>query len=360
MTRAAWAEISTTALRHNLQRVRKAAPHSRIVSIIKANGYGHGSVRVARALADSDAFGVASIDEALELRAAGIKPPVLLLEGIFEANEVTIAQRENFLITVHHDAQIEMLESSGLKRPNAAHVWVKLDTGMHRLGYPPGKFSSAVRRLQSCDAVAPDFVVSSHLARADDRGSDATQNQIALFEQTVSGLNRPRSLANSAGVLAWPATHFEWVRPGIMLYGISPFVDSVGTDEGLQPVMTVKSKLIAVNHVSRGDSVGYGATWQCPEDMPVGVVAFGYGDGYPRHAPSGTPVLVNGIRVPMIGRVSMDMITVDLRTQPGARVGDFVTLWGDGLPVEEVARAAQTIGYELVCNIKPRVRIVET
>lgn len=359
MTRGAWAEISATALRHNLQRVRALAPRSRVVAIVKANGYGHGIVRVARALQDADAFGVASIDEAQELRAAGITAPVLLLEGVFEANEVPVAQRESFQVAVHHTVQMEMIERSGLTRANPIRAWLKLDTGMHRLGVAPSQFDSALARLRAIDGVAPDIVVMSHLAKADERNSDVTNRQADIFERVTHPLALTRSLANSAGVLAWPRTHFDWVRPGIMLYGISPFEDSVGIQEGLSPVMTVKSKLVAVNRFARGDAIGYGGAWVCPDDMPVGVVAFGYGDGYPRHAPSGTPVLVNGQRVPLIGRVSMDMITVDLRTQPNAQIGDPVVLWGDGLPAEEIARAAQTIAYQLVCGITRRVTVVE-
>jgi alanine racemase len=359
MTRAAWAEISAAAFQHNLRRVRASAPHSRMAAIIKANGYGHGIVRAARALSDADMFGVASIDEALELRAAGIRQSVLLLEGVFEAGEIPVAQREGFNVVVHHNAQLDMIERADLSSSQPLHAWLKVDTGMHRLGFAPAQFDSARARLQNCGGVAGDVVVMSHLARADERRSDATDRQTAEFERVTGALGTPRSLANSAGILAWPRTHFDWVRPGIMLYGISPFDDSVGTQEGLRPAMTVKSRLIAVNRHARGDAIGYGGTWTCPEDMPVGVVAFGYGDGYPRHAANGTPVLVNGQRVPLIGRVSMDMITVDLRTQSNAKVGDVVVLWGDGLPVEEIARGAQTIAYELVCGIKSRVRIVE-
>jgi alanine racemase len=334
------------------------APRSRVVAIIKANGYGHGFERAARALADADMFGVASIDEALELRAAGVDRPLLLLEGVFEANEVPVAQREGFAVVVHHAVQMEMIESAGLTRDRPIHAWLKLDTGMHRLGFAPSQLAAALARLRACDGVAGDIVVMSHLAKADERNSDVTNRQAESFERATSTLGLARSLANSAGIITWPRTHYDWVRPGIMLYGISPFDDSVGAQEGLQPAMTVKSRLIAVNRHARGDAIGYGGTWTCPEDMPVGVVAFGYGDGYPRHAPNGTPVLVNGRRVPLIGRVSMDMITVDLRAQPDAQVGDPVTLWGDGLPVEEIARAAQTIAYQVVCSITRRVKVV--
>lgn len=360
MSRGAWAEISTAALQHNLQRVRLAAPHSRVVCVVKANGYGHGISRAARALDGADAFGVAAIEEARELRAAGVTQPIVLLEGVFEADELPVVRAERFDVVVHHAAQLEWLERDAASATAPVRAWVKVDTGMHRLGFAPVQVQNVLQRLRACACVAAEPVLMTHLARADERDSEVTPLQAARFQAATHGLALPRSMANSAGILAWPQTHYDWVRPGVMLYGISPFADSVGEEEGLRPVMTVRSRLISVKRCRRGDAVGYGGTWVCPEDMPVGVVAFGYGDGYARHAPSGTPVLVNGRRVPLIGRVSMDMITVDLRALPDARVGDPVVLWGQGLPVEEIARAARTIAYEIVCGLTPRVRVVQT
>lgn len=359
MSRSAWVEINTSALRHNLKRVRELAPRSRVVAIIKANGYGHGIERVARVLRGTDAFGVASIDEAQQLRASGVTQPIVVLGGIYAGDELRIARREALDIVVHSSEQTELLRAATADGDAPVRVWIKLDTGMHRLGFAPLDAHAAIRCAHDCAAVTRNPVLMSHLACADEPASPVTEQQRVQFEAFTSGYPFERSLANSAAILAWPQTHYDWVRPGIMLYGITPFADRTGTQEGLTPVMTARSNLIAVKRLARGDAVGYGSSWTCPEDMPVGVIAFGYGDGYPRHAPPGTPVLVNGTRVPLIGRVSMDMITVDLRTQPGVRVGDAVVLWGQGLPVEEIARAAQTIPYELVCGITPRVRVVE-
>lgn len=359
MSRAAWAEINLSALRHNLLRARETAPRSRVLAIVKANGYGHGIVRAARALDGADAFGVASIDEAMELRSAGISQPVVLLEGVFEAGELPLAQQERLDIVVHNETQLEMLERAVLPSASRLRVWVKFDTGMHRLGFDNTRADEILRRVSACNNIAPDLILMTHLARADERAQEATPTQVACFERIAHGASYARSMANSAGVLAWPQTHYDWTRPGLMLYGVSPFPDNTATQEKLRPVMAVHSRLIAVNACRKGDAIGYGGAFVCPENMNVGVVAFGYGDGYPRHAATGTPLLLNGARVSLVGRVSMDMITVDLRSQPQARVGDPVLLWGDGLPVEEIAHHAQTIPYELVCGITQRVRVVE-
>ena len=356
MTRATRAVIDLSALRHNLAQTRRAAPQSKIIAVVKANGYGHGLMRVARALSGVDAFGVACLDEALALRAAEITTPIVLLEGFTLPEDIEQLARHDLQAVVHHDTQVQMLEAAASK-PLA--VWLKVDTGMHRLGFAPAVVPAMHARLTRCAGVAPDIRFMTHLANADDRGSALTVQQVALFEDTIRGFDGERSIGNSAGLLGWPECRSDWVRPGIMLYGVSPFAEASGAQHGLRPVMTLHSELIAVNHFRRGDPIGYGGIWRCPEDMPVGVVAIGYGDGYPRHAESGTPVLVNGRRVPLVGRVSMDMVCVDLRRQPRARVGDPVILWGDGLPVEEVAQHAGTIGYQLLCAVTQRVRFVE-
>ena len=357
MTRAAEARIDLPALQSNLQRVRQVAPSSRVMAIIKANGYGHGMLRVAKGLHAADAFGVASIDEAIALREGGISQPVLLLEGIFEVAELELVCRHHLAIVVHHGFHIDILENS--KVPAPVPVWMKIDTGMHRLGFPPQAVAKAWQRLKSCRNVAMPIRFMTHLADADNRHDKMTQQQIDFFDSTISGFEGERSIANSAAILGWPQSRVHWVRPGIMLYGVSPFNDSIGQDEGLQPVMTLTSKLIAINNFRKGHKVGYGGDWTCPEDMPVGVVAIGYGDGYPRVISADTPVVINGQRVPIIGRVSMDMITVDLRHLPSAKVGDTVMLWGKGLPVEEIARCANTISYELLCRVTQRVRFIE-
>jgi len=357
MSSAATAVIDLNALQHNLTRVRAAAPAARVMAVIKANGYGHGLIRIARALQQADALGVASLAEGIALRDAGIEQPVLLLEGVSEAAELSLAARQRLSLMVHHASQIELLEKTALD--DRLDVWLKVDTGMHRLGIPTDAFPAAWQRLQACACVADPVRLLTHLACADDRGSDMTPRQLALFAETIRGCDAECSAANSAGVLGWPDSHYHWVRPGIMLYGASPFIGDAGQDHDLQPVMTLRTRLIAINRFRKGDSIGYGATWRCPEDMPVGVAAIGYGDGYPRHAGTGTPVLVNGQRAPLVGRVSMDMICIDLRSVPTAAIGDEVELWGDHLPVEEIARCAGTIAYELLCGITMRVDIIE-
>ncbi len=324
-----------------------------MAAAVKAEGYGHGLVRVARTL-DADAFAVACLEEALILREAGVAQPILLLEGVFEAAELPPCARHGLEIAVHHPEQARMLEHARLERP--VRVWLKIDTGMHRLGLAPEAIPAVWRRLRDCPAVHPDTGLMSHLARADERDCDYTPRQLRTFEAATGGLPGERSLANSAGILGWPDTHFDWVRPGIMLYGASPFVDSLAPDEDLRPVMTFHTRLISIKRLRQGEPVGYGGTWICPEEMDVGVAAVGYGDGYPRHAPSGTPVLVNGREAALIGRVSMDMITLDLRRHPEARIGDSVVLWGQGLPVERIAQAAGTISYTLLCGVTARVR----
>ncbi len=356
MSRAIEAHLNLPAFQANLHLARRHAPGARVLAVIKADGYGHGLLRAARALDGADAFGVAAIDEALSLRAAGVGRPIVLLEGFFECAELAEIAARGLHTVVHHEWQLAALEAARLPAPLT--VLLKIDSGMHRLGFPPAEAPAAYQRLAACPAVA-HIQLMTHFACADERDNPATLEQLRCFSAATRGLAGARSLANSAAILQWPATQGDWVRPGIMLYGVSPFADTVGEGEGLAPVMTLRSRLISVRHCRRGDAIGYGGAWRCPEDMPVGIVAAGYGDGYPRSAVSGTPVLVNGRRVPLVGRVSMDMLFVDLRGQPGAAPGDEVVLWGAGLPVEEVARGAGTIAYELLCGVTRRVRFVE-
>lgn len=351
------AVIDRSALRHNLARVRVAAPGSRVLAVIKANGYGHGALRAAQALADADSFAVACIAEAEALRAAGITHPLVLLEGVFSAKELQWLALNRGECVVHTIEQLELLEGARTERPIS--VWLKLDTGMHRLGFPPADAAQVAERLRNCTAVS-ELRVMTHLACADARDDGATAQQLAAFDRAVAGVGAEHSIANSAAVLAWPDSHRHWVRPGIMLYGASPFPEAEGVEFGLRPAMTLRTQLIAVQARKRGDAVGYGASYVCPEDMTIGVAAIGYGDGYPRHAPTGTPVLVNGARTRLIGRVSMDMVCVDLRSQPTAKVGDPVVLWGRDLPVDEVARHVGTISYELLCRVSQRVEYCDT
>ncbi len=358
MSRAATARIDLKALGHNLRLARESAAHRWMVAAIKANAYGHGLVRVAQALDAADYFAVACIEEAMTLREAGITKPILLLEGVFEANELPLCSRMKFNVVVHHSSQVEMLEQADLDSP--VRVWMKIDSGMHRLGLDPAQAKPVWQRLQACDSVAAGIWLMSHLANADDRSDGYTLEQLETFAAAIKGLPGEMSLANSAGTLGWSATHLDAVRPGIMLYGVSPFWDSSGPEEKLQPVMTLSTRLIAIKRLHKGDSIGYSGIWSCPEAMDVGVAAIGYGDGYPRQIESGTPVLLNGRKASIVGRVSMDMLTVDLRQHPKARVGDPVLLWGPGLPVENIARAASTIPYTLLCGVTARVHFQES
>ena len=357
MARPTSATIHTDALRHNLSQVRHRAPNSRVMAVVKADGYGHGLERVARALTGADAFGVAALSDAERLRAAGLSQPIVLLSGFDEPDDLTQLRRLNVETVVHHATQLEMLEQAPAGDP--IRCWLKIDTGMHRLGFAPEYVREAHARLWGMPAVADDIVLMNHFASSDEFDKPQTREQLHMFAEATAGLPGVRSLANSAAVLGWPAAHADWVRPGGALYGISVVEGKPGIDFGLKPAMTLSTRLIAVNRIRRGERIGYSATWECPEDMPVGVAAIGYGDGYPRHAPAGTPVLLNGRRANIIGRVSMDLMTIDLRTQPDAKPGDPVVLWGVGLPVESIGTAADTIGYELVCSITRRVRFVE-
>ena len=357
MARPTSATIHTEALRHNLSQVRQRAPDSRVMAVVKADGYGHGLERVARALEGADAFGVAALSDAERLRSAGLSQPIVLLSGFDEADDLPQLRRLGVDTVVHHASRLEMLEQATAGEP--IRCWLKLDTGMHRLGFAPEDVREAHARLRAMPAVADDIVLMNHFASSDEFDNPQTREQLRVFAEATAGLAGARSLANSAAVLGWPAAHADWVRPGGALYGISVVAGKTGEDFGLRPAMTLSTRLIAVNRIRKGERIGYSATWECPEDMPVGVAAIGYGDGYPRHVPAGAPVLVNGRRAAIIGRVSMDLMTIDLRAQPDAKPGNPVVLWGQGLPVEAIADAAGTIGYEPVCSITRRVRFVE-
>ncbi|MDA8389689.1 MAG: alanine racemase [Gammaproteobacteria bacterium] len=349
--RPACAILDAAALRANLAVVKRRAPHARVMAVAKANGYGHGLVFVARALRGVDAFGVASLEEGLELREAGICEGICLLEGFFDPGEIGALIRFGLTPVLHEDYQIEALEACHLEGP--LDVWIKIDTGMHRLGFPPGRLPEIVARLRRIRLIRQAGVMS-HLAAADDQTSPATKRQITVMTDACGGLVK-KSLANSAGILCWPESHGDWVRPGLMLYGASPLPGQTGSELGLSPVMTLKSRLISVRTRDAGDTLGYGGTYCCPEEMPVGVAAIGYGDGYPRELAPGTPVRIHDRLAPIIGRVSMDMLSIDLRGIPGVRVGDEVVLWGKGLPVERIAEAAGTIPYTLLCGLTQRL-----
>ncbi len=355
MARATTVTIDLDALRHNLAQVRRFAPNSKVMAVVKADGYGHGLERVAQALEGADAFGVAALSDAERLRALGLHKRIVLLSGFDEPGDLAALRALDVDTVVHHETQLAMLEAEA-PAGTPLRVWLKFDTGMHRLGFPIAQASSVHARLRALSNVDPDILLMTHFASSDEFGSAQTSAQLGLFGASTSALAGAASLSNSAAILGWPQAHRDWVRAGGALYGLSVVEGKTGADFGLHPVMKLSTKLIAINRVLKGERVGYSATWECPEDMDVGVAAIGYGDGYPRSVPSGTPVLVNGQRVPLIGRVSMDLMTIDLRSAPNAHIGDEVTLWGPDLPVEEIAAAAGTISYELTCSITRRVR----
>jgi alanine racemase len=351
------ATIDHSALDHNLKQARKAAPESCIWAVIKANGYGHGMLRVARCLEDAEGFAVARLDEGLALRQQGITKPVLVLSACITADELRAAAQARLDVVLHQRQQLAKLPNT-VEQSSPLAVWLKVDTGMHRLGFEVEEVDEITTYLLQHPAVGPVHLMT-HLANADDPANPSTQRQCELFYRLDSSRFKARSLANSAGLLGVPASISDWVRPGIMLYGVSPFLDSTASDYDLRPVMTLKSRVIAVKQCHIGEAIGYGGSYCCPQTMPVAVVAIGYGDGYPRHAPSGTPVWVRQQRLPLVGRVSMDMISVDARRLPDIQIGEEVVLWGDALPVEEVARMAGTIAYELLCGVTQRVHFVD-
>ena len=353
MSRLIRAVIDTRALRSNLRTVRARAPGARVMAVVKANAYGHGLVPTALALAEADAFAVARLEEGLALRAAGIAQPVVLLEGVFASEQLLEAARHGFELVVHDPLQIELLE-----RFPGSHrfvLWLKIDTGMNRLGFRPAEFRKALERITSLRPPPLEIRLLTHLARADERDDAATREQIARFEAATRGLEYSTSIPNSAGIFGTVPVACNWVRPGLALYGVSPFADQTSADLGLQPVMALESTVIAVRRVPRGETVGYGGLWRAERDSIVAIVAAGYGDGLTLSLRNGTPVLIDGRRAPLVGRVSMDMIAVDVTEHPDVRVGTSVTLWGRGLPVEEVACNAGTIPYELLCGVSQRV-----
>ena len=357
MSRATCATIHLGALRDNLQRLRELAGDAQIMAVVKADGYGHGLERVARVLVEADAFGVACIADGQRLRAAGIRQRIVVLSGIDEAADIGEMHRLGLESTIHHASQIDWLAAD--RDPRPLKVWIKIDSGMHRLGFAPAAVAGARERLLALPNVDRDIGLMTHFANSDVFGDAQTMAQIDCFESITANLPGAQTLSNSAAVIGWPQAHGQWIRPGGLLYGIAAVAGKSAADFGFRPAMTLSSKLVAINRITKGEPIGYAATWTCPEDMDVGVIQIGYGDGYPRSAESGTPVLLNGRRASIIGRVSMDLITLDLRGHGDARVGDAVVLWGPGLPVEEIAGHAGTIGYELTCGMTRRVRFVE-
>jgi alanine racemase len=350
MPRPIRATFDSAALRNNLAVARARAPDSRVWAVVKANAYGHGILRAVDALASADGYALLDLDEAVRLRDAGVRKPILLLEGFFALDDLAIVVEHGLAVVVHCEEQVDMLVAAGF--PARIPIYLKLNTGMNRLGFAPEAFRLALERLQGC-RMAGEITLMTHFADAD--GERGVREQLERFANVARDLSLSRSLANSAAVLRYPESHAGWIRPGIMLYGCSPFPDESADSLGLEPVMTLSSELLVIRELAAGERVGYGGAFVAPKRMRIGVVACGYADGYPRHAPNGTPVLVAGRRTRTAGRVSMDMLTVDLTGIPEAAVGSPVTLWGKGLSADEVATAAGTISYELLCALATRV-----
>lgn len=353
MSRPTRAIIDIQALRHNYQLAQSLAPESKTIPMVKANAYGHGAVQVSQALADiAPAFGVACIEEALQLRDAGIKQPILLLEGAFDAAELKLAATKGFWVMVENHQQKEAIINADLALPLT--VWLGVDTGMHRLGFQPGDIAEVYKTLNSSRNISQPIVFTSHFACADDLNNTATLQQIDAFK-ACAPVTALQSLANSAAILAWPKAQREWQRPGYMLYGNSPFAVPQENADQLKPVMSFESAVISLRTIAAGESVGYTANWTAERDSTIATITVGYGDGYPRNATNGTPVLINGVRCPLVGRVSMDMITVDVTDLRAVAIGDKALLWGPELPVNEVASHCDTIGYELLTRMPGRV-----
>ncbi|GAB6067217.1 alanine racemase [Methylothermus subterraneus] len=352
-----YALLNLDALRANLERVRALAPRSKVLAVIKANAYGHGLVQVAHALHAAHGFAVARVDEGIALRQAGVLKRIVVLQGFLEPEQLKAHWAWRLEPVIHTLSQIDLLEANGPTR-QPLRIWLKLDSGMHRLGLTPQEFNTALARLKRLFPPRA-LALMTHLACADEPDNPATAAQLTQFAALTAGLNLARSIANSAAILTEPASHGDWVRPGLMLYGVSPFANRSARDLGLTPVMSLKSRVIAIKTVAKGEAVGYGGSWIAPRVSRLGIVAAGYGDGYPREVAPEAKVLIEGRRVPVVGRVSMDTLQVDLTDFPEVPVGAEAILWGEGLPVEEVARWAGTIPYTLLSRVAARVPKIE-
>jgi alanine racemase len=356
MSRPTGVFIDTHALVHNLNQVKRQAPGKKIIAMVKANAYGCGLSAVVPALQDQvDAFGVACLEEAIAIRKLGSTRDCVLIQGVFSAEELLQAAELNCQCVLHQPHQLRWLLDNPL--PNKIRVWVKVNTGMNRLGFLPKDVYEVLSALKSCSWVDETIGLMTHFACADEPGNPENQRQLRLFQELqLPQMVLIKSLANSAAILTLPEAHADVVRPGIMLYGVSPFPEKTGRELGLLPVMHFRSAISAIQHYPSGASVGYSGTWQAPRPSIIGVVASGYGDGYPRHIAPNTPVWIKGYQAPIVGRVSMDMLTVDLSDCPNVAVGDTVELWGNHIPIETVAKSAGTIGYELLCQFIPRAK----
>lgn len=350
------AVIDLDALRHNFKTVQQKVSGSRVIAVVKADAYGHGLANIAKALPDAEMFAVATPLEAYTLREAGIKQPILLLEGFFEEKELPKIVENDFHLVVHHSPQIDALKR--LKTDKKLNVWLKIDSGMNRLGFKVDELPQIEQDLAGVSSINKPVRLMSHFASADDVEDSFTSEQIQTFLESTEHLVVERSMANSAGILEAKSAHFDWVRPGLILYGCSPMIDTIGADYGLKPVMNLESQIMAIKHLKKGESTGYGRHWYAEKDTVIALVAIGYGDGYPRNAENGTPVWVNGRTVPLVGRVSMDMLAVELGPEHSEKIGDRVVLWGKELPAEIVAKHAGTIPYTLSCGVTGRVHFV--
>lgn len=354
MRRSARISIHPEALQHNLNRAKALAPTSKLLAVIKANAYGHGSVATAGILYQiADEFAVSCIPEAVVLRDASIDKSITILQGYQNDQDLRIAEQLKLRLTVHDDNQLRLLDNFSSPSNYRFDLNIKIDSGMHRLGFQPERAESLFKKLKSHPQVNPDtLILMTHFSSADELDNECTTKQIEVFNKACANITAARSIANSAGVLGWQASHVDWIRPGIMLYGSSPFANKTHDDFSLKAAMTFEAPVISVHSLKKGDCIGYAASWTCPKDMQVAVIACGYADGYPRHVASGTPVWLNGKETQLLGRVSMDMIVVDVNDyeKKSVRVGDMAELWGENLSADRVATSAETIAYEILCN----------
>jgi len=348
------ARICASALAENLAQARHFAGGTKVLAVVKANAYGHGLLRTAAALRGADGFAMLDLPDAVRLRDAGFAHRIVLLEGFFSPAELPELARLRLTPVVHREDQLAALETARLTAP--IDIMLKLNTGLNRLGFAPSEWAKVVARAQQASAINA-ITLMTHFARGEDQ--NGIDEQLTLFERACASYGLPRSLANSGALIRHPRARADWVRPGIMLYGSSPLPDQDARALGLRPAMALESELIAIQNLDVGDTVGYGGVFRATQPMRIGIVACGYADGYPRHAPSGTPVVVGGRRTTTVGRVSMDMLAVDITLLMTADVGTPVQLWGDSMPIDEVARAAGTVSYELMCALAPRVPVVE-
>lgn len=354
MPRPIRASISAEAMSHNLGIARQHAGEAKIWAVVKANAYGHGLLRAAKALEVADGYAVLDFVEALKLRSAGITKPILMLEGFFEREDLALVARHRLTPVIHNMEQVETLQKIPLE--SAIDAYLKVNSGMNRLGFTMDNVRVAWNVLKEHPQIR-SVTLMTHLADAE--GASGVAAQLDWFTKIAQPFDAPRSLANSAALLRFPETRADWVRPGLMLYGCSPFAQQSAESLGLRPAMTLASEIIGVQNLTPGERVGYGFTFEASAEMAIGVVACGYADGYPRHAPSGTPVLVAGQRARTVGRVSMDMLCVDISDVPEAYIGSPVTLWGEGLSADEVAAAAGTVSYQLLAGLAARVPVDE-